>query len=112
MVVFTIIFLVIFLSVIGLHMKEMKENKEGSHKNIWYGLGRQRIEIPKTILKSRVLGNSLLKHLHVCSIGYYPKAKDHYTYRKKGLPENFLFYCVDGHGFFQVGKQRHEVGPN
>ena len=56
-------------------MKEIKENKEGSHKNIWYGLGRQRIEIPKTILKSRVLGNSLLKHLHVCSIGYYPKAK-------------------------------------
>jgi AraC family transcriptional regulator, arabinose operon regulatory protein len=92
-------------------MKE-KDNKEGSHKNIWYGAGRQRIEIPKTILKSRVLGNPLLKHLHICSIGYYPKAKDHYTYRKKGLPENFLFYCVDGHGWYQVGDQRYEIGPN
>lgn len=90
----------------------MKDNKEGSHKNIWYGAGRQRIEIPKTILKARVQGNSLLKHLHICSIGYYPKAKDHFTYRKKGLPENFLFYCVDGNGWFQVGKQRYEVGPN
>lgn len=90
----------------------MKENKEGSHKNIWYGAGRQRIEIPKTILKSRVHGNPLLTHLHICSIGYYPRAKDHYTYRKKGLPENFLFYCVDGHGFYQVGDQRYEVGPN
>ncbi len=92
-------------------MKE-KDNKEGSHKNIWYGAGRQRIEIPKTILKSRVLSNPLLKHLHICSIGYYPKAKDHYTYRKKGLPENFLFYCVDGHGWYKIGDQRYEVGPN
>jgi AraC family transcriptional regulator, arabinose operon regulatory protein len=91
-------------------MKE--EDKKGSHKNIWYGAGRQRIEIPKTILKSRVLGNPLLKHLHVCSMGYYPKAKDHYTYRKKGLPENFIFYCVDGEGWYQVGKQRYEVAAN
>jgi AraC family transcriptional regulator, arabinose operon regulatory protein len=90
----------------------MKETKEGSHKNIWYGTGRQRIEIPRNILKTRVQNNLLLRHLHICSIGYYPKAKDHYTYRKKGLPENFLFYCVDGHGWFEVGKQRFEVGPN
>jgi AraC-like DNA-binding protein len=93
-------------------MKDSKENKEGSHKNIWYGLGRQRIEIPKTILKSRVQNNLLLKHLHICSIGHYPKAKEHYTYRKKGLPENFIFYCVDGHGWYQIEDQRYEVGPN
>ena len=90
----------------------MEDIKKGSHKNIWYGLGRQRIEIPKTILKSRVHGNTMLKHLHICSIGYYPKAKDHFTYRKKGLSENFLFYCVDGNGWFQLGKQKYEVGPN
>ena len=83
-------------------MLKEKDNKDGSHKNIWYGAGRQRIEIPKTILKSRVNSNSLLRHLHICSIGYYPKAKDHFTYRKKGLPENFLFYCVDGNGWFQI----------
>ena len=93
-------------------MKENKDNKEGSHKNIWYGSGRQRIEIPKTILKSRVQHNPMLKHLHICSIGYYPKAKEHYTYRKKGLPENFLFYCVDGHGWYKIDNQRYEVGPN
>jgi AraC family transcriptional regulator, arabinose operon regulatory protein len=93
-------------------MKDNKDNKEGSHKNIWYGSGRQRIEIPKTILKSRVQNNPLLRHLHICSIGYYPKAKEHYTYRKKGLPENFLFYCVDGHGWYKIDNQRYEVGPN
>jgi len=90
----------------------MKENIEGSHKNIWYGAGRQRIEIPKTILKSRVNSNPLLRHLHIYSIGYYPKAKDHYTYRKKGLPENFLFYCVSGHGWYEINNQHYEVAPN
>ncbi len=90
----------------------MKENKEGSHKNVWYGLGRQRIEIPRTILKTRVNNNPLLAHLHICSIGYYPKAKDHYTFRKKGLAENFLFYCVDGHGWYKIGDQQYSVGPN
>lgn len=91
-------------------MKE--DDKKGSHKNIWYGAGRQRIEIPKTILKSRVHSNPLLKHLHISSMGYYPKARDHYTYRKKGLPENFLFYCVDGEGWYQIGKQKYEVAAN
>ncbi|MEO7312831.1 MAG: AraC family transcriptional regulator [Chitinophagaceae bacterium] len=90
----------------------IKENKEGSHKNIWYGLGRQRIEIPRTILKSRVQNNPMLMHLHICSIGFYPKAKEHYTFRKKGLPENLIVYCVDGNGWFQIEGQRYEVGPN
>jgi AraC-like DNA-binding protein len=88
------------------------KNKEGSHKNIWYGIGRQRIEIPKTVLKQKVQPNSLLNQLYVCSLGYYPNARGHYTYRKKGLPENFLFYCVDGAGWYQIGDKRSEVGPN
>jgi hypothetical protein len=74
-------------------MKE-KENKEGSHKNIWYGLGRQRIEIPRTILKSRVQSNLLLKHLYIHSIGYYPKAKDHYTYRKKRASLKIFYFIA------------------
>jgi AraC family transcriptional regulator, arabinose operon regulatory protein len=88
------------------------KNKEGSHKNIWYGIGRQRIEIPKTVLKLKVQSNSLLNQLYVCSLGYYPNARGHYTYRKKGLPENFLFYCVDGYGWYQIGDKKSEVGPN
>lgn len=88
------------------------KNKEGSHKNIWYGIGRQRIEIPKTVLKQKVQPNALLNQLYVCSLGYYPNARGHYTYRKKGLPENFLFYCVDGAGWYQIGDKKSEVGPN
>lgn len=89
-----------------------KKDKLGSHKNIWYGLGKQRIEIPKAVLKSKVLNNQLLKDFYLCSLGYYPKAKGHYTYRKNGLPENFLFYCVDGHGWYKIENEKFEVGPN
>lgn len=94
-------------------MKEVDgSNTVGSNKNIWYGLGRQRIEIPKPVLKARVLNNNLLKNLYVCSLGYYPKAKAHFTYRKKGLPENFLFYCVDGSGWYKIGDKEFKVKTN
>lgn len=85
---------------------------EGSYKNIWHGTGRQRIEIPKTVLKSRVLNNKLLQALYIASLGYYPQAKGHYTYRKKGLSENFLFFCVDGQGWYQIEGERFDVRAN
>lgn len=88
------------------------EQKGGSHKNIWYGLGRQRIEIPKPVIKSRILKDPFLKQLYIASLGYYPKAAGHYTNRKKGLPENFLFYCVDGKGWYKIGDKQYTVGPN
>jgi len=87
-------------------------NTPGSHKNIWYGLGRQRIEIPKPVLKSRVINNPLLNALYICSLGYYPKAAGHYTSRKKGLPENFLFYCIDGKGWYRLEDKQYEVKAN
>ena len=91
----------------------MKNNsKSGSHKNIWYGVGRQRIEIPRPVLKSRVIPDPLLNGLYLCSLGYYPKAAGHYTFRKKGLPENFLFYCVDGKGWYRVEDKQYEVKAN
>jgi len=88
------------------------EKKGGSHKNIWYGQGRQRIEIPKPVLKSKVLVKAMLNQLYVCGLGYYPKAAGHYTSRKKGLPENFLFYCVDGSGWYKIEDQKFEVGAH
>ncbi|MDB5246078.1 MAG: transcriptional regulator, AraC family [Segetibacter sp.] len=86
--------------------------KGGSHKNIWYGVGRQRIEIPKPVLKSRVIDNPLLKSLYIAGLGYYPKAEGHFTARKKGLHENFLFYCVDGAGWYKLGDKQYEVKTN
>ncbi len=86
--------------------------KEGSYKNVWHGTGRQRIEIPKTVLRMHVLNNRLLQSLYIGSLGYYPQAKGHYTYRKKGLPENFLFFCVAGQGWYKLGNERFDVRAN
>lgn len=90
----------------------MQQAKIGSHKNIWHGLGRQRIEIPRPVLKSKVQHHDWLRQLYICSLGYYPKAERHYTYRKKGLPENFLFYCVDGKGWYSIGDKKYQVNAN
>ena len=75
-------------------------------------MGRKRIEIPRSIIKSRVLTSQILQQLYICSLGYYPQAEGHFTYRKKGLPENFIFFCVDGHGWYTIGKSTYHVGPN
>lgn len=87
-------------------------NKGGSFKNIWYGAGRKRIEIPKPVLKSRVANDPLLKQFYICSLGYYPKAAGHFTQRKKGLPENFIFYCVDGSGWYKIADKQYDVSAN
>jgi hypothetical protein len=89
-----------------------QQTKSGSHKNIWHGIGRQRIEIPKSVLRAGVQKNLWLSQLYICSLGYYPNAEGHYTYRKKGLPENILFYCVDGHGWYKIADKQYKIGPN
>ncbi|MEI6948423.1 AraC family transcriptional regulator [Paraflavisolibacter sp. H34] len=83
-----------------------------ARRNRWHGLGRRHIEIPRPVMKDRVQNDSWLKQLHISSLGYYPKASGHYTYRKKGLDENILFFCVDGHGWFKSGDRKYRVGPN
>jgi len=84
----------------------------GSQKNIWYGLGRQRIEIPQSVLKTLQAKNVFMNKLFLNGLGYYPKAEGHYTYRKKGLKENFLFYCTDGSGFYKINEKTYKVSAN
>ena len=90
----------------------MKKETGTIQKNYWYGLGRQHIEIPKAILKTKVQNNVLLGQLFICSLGYYPKAKGHFTHRKNGFSENILFYCVDGNGWCKIGEKKIEIHPN
>ncbi len=90
----------------------MQKQKELPQKNYWYGLGRQHIEIPKNILKTKVQNNPLMSQLFICSLGYYPNAKGHFTYRKNGFADNILFYCVDGYGWCKIGDKKIEIQPN
>jgi AraC family transcriptional regulator, arabinose operon regulatory protein len=91
----------------------MKPRKQGgSLNNMWHGLGRQHIEIPKPVLKSKIHHNQWLNQLYVISLGYYPNANRHYTYRKEGLGENIFFYCVDGVGWYTIKDKAYKVYPN
>lgn len=89
-----------------------KENLQGSHKNIWYGIGRKRIEIPKTVLKNSIVSNPLFCGMYIKSLGFYPKAKGHLTKRKNGFADNLIFYCVDGYGYYELDGERYVVAPN
>ncbi|ANH80270.1 AraC family transcriptional regulator [Niabella ginsenosidivorans] len=88
---------------------EQTENKQGSFKNIWYGIGRRRIELPGQVLREKVLGDPLLNGLYISSLGYYPNAKAHFTKRKKGLHGNMLFYCVAGQGFYELRGETYAI---
>lgn len=79
----------------------MSDSKKAISKNYWMGKGRRVIAIPKTVLKKKVENNALLKSLYLTEFGYYPKAENHYTQRKKGCVENILIYIVDGSGWFK-----------
>lgn len=91
---------------------ENNDQRLGSYKNIWYGLGRQRIEIPKSILKSSVQRNPLMSGMYIGSLGFYPKAQAHFSKRKNGLQGNFLFYCVDGKGEYMLEGKKYKVSAN
>lgn len=90
----------------------MEEQRQGSHKNIWYGVGRQRIEVPRSVIKMTIQNNAVLNSLYIMSLGFYPKAQGHFTKRRLGLNGNFLFFCVDGRGWYMLKGERFEVGPN
>ncbi len=88
------------------------DHLQGSHKNIWYGMGRLRIEIPKTVLKNSISNNLLMSGMYIKSLGFYPKAKGHLSRRKHGFADNLIFYCVDGYGFYELNGEKFTVAPN
>lgn len=61
-----------------------------------------------SILKS----NPIIGELYLSDIGFYPHAKDHFRKRTKGIEENILIYCIDGHGYIQLDEELHKVTKN
>jgi AraC-like DNA-binding protein len=48
----------------------------------------------------------------VTDIGNYPKAASHYVERENGSPENIIFYCSSGSGWYETAKGYFRVYPN
>ena len=84
--------------------EERKKIKEGF-------VGQQMIVLPPDIKKT-VAKSPLTRNLYVTAIGYYPRAGSHDRERKTGSPQYILLYCVEGRGWIEAAKKRHELRPN
>ncbi|WP_346238708.1 AraC family transcriptional regulator [Niabella insulamsoli] len=82
-----------------------------TNKSYWQGQGRKLIVLPTETLQSSVLKNELHKQLYVTDLGFYPAAKDHYTFRETGCSEMVLIICVSGKGSYETKFVTTSVSP-
>lgn len=75
--------------------------------------GELLISIPQNILNNAIQKNQILpNYLHISHIGYFPKALYHLCERPQGCCDNILFYCVQGKGYYSIGKQHYTLTAN
>lgn len=74
--------------------------------------GQKLISLPPSVYENASVDNPLLSQLFITHIGYFPHASFHYRERKHGCKDNILIYCLQGKGWFQIGKTKHEINPN
>jgi AraC-like DNA-binding protein len=74
------------------------------------GFKGQRIaEFPFDIV-SRALEDPITSNLVIYSMGYFPKAENHYIERPLGREQYILIYCVSGNGWYEIAGQRYHIG--
>lgn len=83
---------------------------EGEKKRSGF-LGQRMVVIPKSVLRD-IKKNPIISSIHITDIGYYPHAKYHYRERKEGATEYILIYCLEGHGWIELGSKKYELVPN
>ena len=66
------------------------------------------------VLPTRVVDmaedDQMVSSLCVTDMGYYPCAEHHYRDRTAPTDQHVLIYCVDGSGYYKLGKQTFKVG--
>lgn len=83
-----------------------------SPRKYWEGNGRKIIMIPSKSINKLLATNKFLNIVYLTDIGYYPKANSHFIDRVKGSPENIIFYCAEGTGWYQTAEGYFTVYPN
>lgn len=73
-------------------------------------VGQRLIVLPFNIIE-RALNNPLTANLAIHSMGYFPKAENHFIDRENGCGEYLLIYCVKGEGWFRLNG-KHQVVPS
>jgi YesN/AraC family two-component response regulator len=71
--------------------------------------GQKAIVIPKQVLNSKCVNNTVINSLYITDIGYYPKAKFHYMERRNGAEQHILIYCHDGKGDVTIGNKEYKI---
>lgn len=74
-------------------------------------VGQRLIVLPFNVIE-KALGNPLTSNLAIHSMGYFPKAANHFIDRQNGCGEYLLIYCVKGQGWYTLNGRRHEVHEN
>jgi AraC-like DNA-binding protein len=92
-------------------MPEKKKIKR-SPRGYWEGKGRRVIMVPNTSINKLLSKNNFFNIIYVTDMGCYPKAASHHVEREKGSPENIIFYCADGRGWYETAGRRFDVYPN
>jgi len=89
-----------------------KERIKRSPRAYWEGKGRRILMVPNTAIRKLVSRNTPFNMMYVTDMGNYPKAASHYVERKNGSPENIIFYCSGGSGWYETAQNRFLVYPN
>lgn len=81
-----------------------KERIKRSQRAYWEGKGRRILMVPNTAIHKLISRNTLFNMIYVTDMGNYPKAASHYIERENGSPENILFYCSSGRGWYETAR--------
>ncbi|MDR1221431.1 MAG: AraC family transcriptional regulator [Tannerella sp.] len=74
-------------------------------------VGQRLVVLPFNIIE-RALANPLTSELAVHSMGYFPKAANHYVDRRNGCGEYLLIYCSRGEGWYRLDGKTCTVPAN
>ncbi|MDR1644291.1 MAG: AraC family transcriptional regulator [Tannerellaceae bacterium] len=79
---------------------------------IRHGFVGQRLAVLPFHIVEKALSNPLTSGLAIHSMGYFPKAGNHYIDREGGCGEYVLIYCVQGEGWYRLDGRLYTVSEN
>ncbi|WEK35669.1 MAG: AraC family transcriptional regulator [Candidatus Pseudobacter hemicellulosilyticus] len=74
--------------------------------------GQKLIVLPKKIASDFLTRDPITKQIYITDIGYYPKARNHYTERPGGISQHIIIYCVEGSGWIRINKKKVNISPS
>ncbi len=79
---------------------------------IKHGFTGQRLTVLPFNTIEKALANPLTSGLVIHSMGFFPKAENHYIDRQDGCGQYVLIYCTKGEGWYRLDGKYHKVPAN